>query len=290
MKSARVRAAASTAHVLIVVKWSQLQDLPFFFSHRGTTNCTTRNVTLRETRGRVVPETMRAAFALARLCTRPRSLCTRARDASDRAASLGAYGAKGTKGSGLSLIGSRGRGALTAEQLAALERGELVADLDLEAGDVLMEVLAEDHRHGKRNLEFLEGGDGAHGANDGKDDDAPLGSGPKVAHRQYLTNAGVGPGTQYQRQQAAQRQRLEIAESNSFDYRMPKEVKAAREHERRSRAKMREHDVIENRIQEAMATGAFDNLAGAGKPLSREENVFEQISGDAMVRSDGHPL
>ena len=87
----------------------------------------------------------------------------------------------------------------------------------------------------------------------------------------------------FQRQQAAQQRRLEIAQSNAFDYHMPKEAKAAREHERRSRAKMREHDVVENRIQEAMATGAFDNLPGAGKPLKREENVFEQISGDAMA-------
>ena len=200
-----------------------------------------------------------------------------------RASALGAYGSKSTKGTGASLIGSRGRGALTKEQLEALERGEFVADDELEAGDVLMEVLAEDHRLKRnRNLEFAEGGFDADEEVD--DDDGPkLTNGPRVAHRRYLTAPGVGPGTAFQRQQAAQRQRLETAEANAFDYQLPAAVKRQREHERRSRAKLREHDVIENRIQEAMADGAFDNLPGAGKPLSREENVFEQMSGDAMA-------
>lgn len=179
-------------------------------------------------------------------------------------------------------MGSRGRGALTEEELAALERGELQADQELEAGDVLMEVLAEDHRLKKtRSLEF---GDGESAGSGGADDDAPQQTaGPRVAHRKYLTHGGVGPGTAYQRQQAAQRLRLETAEAHAFDYRMPQQVKDQREHERRSRAKMREHDVIENRIQEAMASGAFDDLPGAGKPLKQEENVFEAISGDAMA-------
>ena len=83
--------------------------------------------------------------------------------------------------------------------------------------------------------------------------------------------------------QAAQRQRLEAAEAHAFDYRLPNEVKRQREHERRSRARLRSHDVIENRIQEAMASGAFDDLPGAGKPLQREENVFEAMSGDALA-------
>mmetsp|Transcript_76730 Transcript_76730/g.152109 ORF Transcript_76730/g.152109 Transcript_76730/m.152109 type:complete len:82 (+) Transcript_76730:312-557(+) len=64
---------------------------------------------------------------------------------------------------------------------------------------------------------------------------------------------------------------------------MPEEAKRQREHERRSRARLREHDVIENRIQEAMVAGAFDNLPGAGKPLNREENVFEAMSGEALA-------
>ena len=221
------------------------------------------------------------AASRASVCARVRRLCT----SDTRGAALGAYGGKGSKGSGKSLMGSkaRGRGAhLTIEELAALERGELQADLDLDAGDVLMEVLAEDHRHRKdsRSLEFLEGGSSRAG---GANDEEVRRAEPRIAHRQYLTDAGVGPGTMFQRQQAAQQRRLEIAQSNAFDYHMPKEAKAAREHERRSRAKMREHDVVENRIQEAMSTGAFDNLPGAGKPLKREENVFEQISGDAMA-------
>ena len=76
--------------------------------------------------------------------------------ATSRDAALGAYGSKGTRGSGQSLIGgkSRGTGALTVEQRAQLEAGELEVDMELEAGDVLMEVLAEDHRcvaSGRRN-------------------------------------------------------------------------------------------------------------------------------------------
>ena len=41
--------------------------------------------------------------------------------------------------------------------------------------------------------------------------------------------------------------------------------------------------MIENRIQEAMATGAFDDLPGRGKPLPIAENPFEAMSGDALA-------
>ena len=208
----------------------------------------------------------------------------------ERSASLGAYGARGTRGSGVSLMGGkrRGAGALTADEQERLARGEFEdagVDDTLEAGDVLMEVLAEDHRHKLVKLEFVDddGQEGGPGASGDGDEKPALTSGPKLAHRRYLTAPGVGPGTAYQRQQASQRQRLEAAEAHAFDYRMPAEAKKQREHERRSRARLRSHDVIENRIQEAMATGAFDNLPGAGKPIQRDENVFESMSGDALA-------
>jgi len=67
----------------------------------------------------------------------------------------GAVGSRGSRGSGQSLMGSRGRGALTAEQLAALEDGTYRAETELDGGDVLMEVLAEDHRRAHR-VEFAD--------------------------------------------------------------------------------------------------------------------------------------
>lgn len=229
------------------------------------------------------------------LRTSRRLLCT-----AENAGSLGAYGKRGTRGSGKSLMGSklRGQGALSKEDKAAMAAGDLGQDGDhdiddtLEAGDVLMEVLAEDFRH-RRTVEY-----------DRKEDDTgevitdaerqrqaaeeakaslPPPRGPRLAQRAYLSHPGVGSGNQYQRQQMAARQKLEAAESAAFNYAMPAEAKAQREHDRRSRARLREHDVIENRIQEAMATGAFDDLPGRGKPLPVNDNVFEAISGEAMA-------
>ena len=105
----------------------------------------------------------------------------------------------------MSLIGSKGRGALSADELAKLEAGELVADDSLDASDVLMEVIAEDHRHKLVKLEFATDGGGGGGrpdADDADDDDGkPLSSGPRLAHRRYLTAPGVGPGTVFQRQE-----------------------------------------------------------------------------------------
>ena len=228
------------------------------------------------------------------LTARVRNLADTA-DTADTAApgrnvALGAYGAKGSKGSGKSLMGSkrRGTGALTSEEAAAIESGDIgwdgsrMADDELDAGDVLMEVLAEDHRHKLVHVEFVsDDGRGEQPVTDDPAQDAPRG--PKLAHRKYLTSPGVGPGTAYQRQQMAQRQRLEAAESAAFDYALPDSVKKAREHEKRSRARLRDHDVIENRIQEAMLAGAFDDLPGRGKPLTRDENPFEAMSGDAVA-------
>jgi hypothetical protein len=226
---------------------------------------------------------------LRRLPARALSSSAAGEEGSERAASLGAYGAKRSRGSGKSLMGSVGRGALTAEQLAALEAGEFVADETLEAGDVLMEVLAEDHRHKLVHVEFTAGDDAGRadgdgdGDGDGDDERPELRGGPRLAHRQYLTAPGVGQGTVFERQAAAQKQRLSVAEAHAFDYQLPPEVKRQREHERRSRGRLKAHDVIENRIQEAMASGAFDDLPGHGKPLTREENPFEAISGDELA-------
>ena len=34
---------------------------------------------------------------------------------------------------------------------------------------------------------------------------------------------------------------------------------------------------------QAMASGAFDDLPGMGKPLQHEENVWESMAGEAMA-------
>eukprot|EP00965_Chrysotila_dentata_P225088 6194554-Pleurochrysis_carterae.AAC.1 len=60
----------------------------------------------------------------------------------------------------------------------------------------------------------------------------------------------------------AQQRRLESAMESAFTYQLPPEARAAREAAARSRARQREFDIIESRIEEAMVDGAFDNLPG----------------------------
>lgn len=200
---------------------------------------------------------------------------------------VGAFGSRGTQGSGKSLIGSasRGTGGLTAEERQRMAAGdEYFADDTLHSGDVLMEVLAEDHRFAKL-VEHTTLGDGEAPRDDGDDEEPQLPDGPSglgMEHRAFLTHAGVGHGTPSERERMAQKQRLSQAEEHVFTYKAPPELKKQREHERKSKAKQRDHDVIENKIQEAMAGGAFDDLPGSGKPLSQEVNVFEAISGEAL--------
>ena len=261
---------------------------------------------------------VRTAAAQVRLCatsTKGGKADDAARASWRKSTNLGAFGSKSTRGSGVSLMGGkrRGQGALTPAEREALAAGKFEdsgVDDELEAGDVLMEVLAEDHRFQRNRLEFLidDGVKADERGNDEKDKALPPPSGPRVAHRQYLTHSGVGVGTIYERQAAAAKQRLERAQSHAFDYQMPEEARKQREHEKRSRARLREHDVIENRIQvsgitpflvrpflysfsfdrymyaqEAMATGAFDDLPGQGKPLISNENPFEAMSGEALA-------
>ena len=75
----------------------------------------------------------------ARLCARRtaihatrRLLCTDNKAAAERTSTLGAYGKASTRGSGLSLMGSksRGQGALSAEDKERLARGEIGLDGD----------------------------------------------------------------------------------------------------------------------------------------------------------------
>ena len=202
---------------------------------------------------------------------------------------LGAYGSRGSRGSGKSLMGSKSRG-IRQEDLAALAEGLHQADDELDAGDVLMEVLAEDHRR-SRTIDFLQANAGDEGEASGPPEDPkPLATGKRVAHRRYLINSDVGPGTIFQRQAAQQHRRLEGAVRNAFDYKQPEEVKQQREHDQRSRARQRDHDVIENRIQEAFVNGAFDNLPGAGKPLQVMRDINYRIPNQQIEAFRGQLL
>ena len=153
-----------------------------------------------------------------------------------------------------------------------------------------MEVLAEDHRS-VRTVEFGDVAD-RRSAHDRAEQDAeeerkalpdPNEKHRGAAYRRFLTHDGVGPGTQWQREKASMRLRAQAATEAAFEYRLPPEAKAAKEAHKRSQARMREHDVVENRIQEGMASGSFDHLKGHGKPLELDENVYETLSGDAVA-------
>lgn len=224
---------------------------------------------------------------------------TLSRDADDTAKNtslIGAIGSRGARGSGKSLMGSAARGARSAKEIEMLKSGahgwdgEHSTDQMLEGSDVLMEVLAEDHRSA-RTVEFADAGDlaGAHqrAAEDAKAQQEPkilpAPKGPLAAQRKYLSHRGVSGNTVFARQHEAGRMKAEAAFDAAFVHRMPDEAKAAREAHARSRARQRDHDIVENRIQEAMASGAFEQLPGMGKPLSQEENVWEAIAGEAMA-------
>ena len=194
---------------------------------------------------------------------------------------VGAVGSKKAVGSGKSLMGSRARGGS--------KHAESYTE-ELESGDVLMEVLAEDHRS-VRTVEFGDVAD-RRSAHDRAEQDAeeerkalpdPNEKHRGAAYRRFLTHDGVGPGTQWQREKASMRLRAQAATEAAFEYRLPPEAKAAKEAHKRSQARMREHDVVENRIQEGMASGSFDHLKGHGKPLELDENVYETLSGDAVA-------
>jgi len=183
---------------------------------------------------------------------------------------------------------------MTTDQMAALEAGGELLDTELEAGDVLMEVLAEDHRRAravefKEELSVSELGDRQKAGSDSESDRLPPPPSWRpqkdAARRRYLTHDvhDVSPNNVFSRARVAANRRLDVASESAFSYRLPKEAQDARQAAARSRARQREHDVIESRIEEAMAAGVFDNLPGAGKPLPTDHNIFEEISGEALA-------
>ena len=101
-------------------------------------------------------------------------------------------------------------------------------------------------------------------------------------HRQFLDNGGIGTGTPSQRQAQAQKYRAFKANEAVFERRMgqltaqyeDRLVTAERDRVKKQRTKNQMERLVEDLIQEGMANGAFDNLAGAGKPLPERPPDF----------------
>lgn len=96
-------------------------------------------------------------------------------------------------------------------------------------------------------------------------------------HRQYLSNEGIGVGTPFQRQKQYQQVRAMKAQERVLEHRidkaaagentlMSKEGNHFRKHAIKTKYGIER--VVEDLIQEAMSKGDFNNLDGAGKPLS----------------------
>ncbi|KAL7739010.1 hypothetical protein ACLKA6_017686 [Drosophila palustris] len=96
-------------------------------------------------------------------------------------------------------------------------------------------------------------------------------------HRQYLSNDGIGIGTPFQRQKQYQQVRAMKAQERVLEHRIEKAAageatlmsKGGNYYGRHAiKTKYGIERVVEDLIQEAMSKGDFNNLNGAGKPLS----------------------
>ncbi|KAH8273587.1 hypothetical protein KR018_002666 [Drosophila ironensis] len=96
-------------------------------------------------------------------------------------------------------------------------------------------------------------------------------------HRQYLSNEGIGVGTPFQRQKQYQQVRAMKAQERVLEHRIDKAAAGENTLMSKGGSHFRKHAiktkygidrVVEDLIQEAMSKGDFNNLSGAGKPLS----------------------
>jgi len=103
-------------------------------------------------------------------------------------------------------------------------------------------------------------------------------------HLEYAGNSGVSIAKRFAE---AQESRAKQAMQHATDYLMPKQLLEAREEHVRSklRSSRRGRDsLVESSIQQALASGELENLAGQGQPLARrEECPFEKMSGMAVA-------
>ncbi|KAL1138274.1 hypothetical protein AAG570_009963, partial [Ranatra chinensis] len=96
-------------------------------------------------------------------------------------------------------------------------------------------------------------------------------------HRQYLSYGGVGSGTPFQREKQYWKHRAATAHASITDYKITNldpicEKNAVVKREDKKKAKKIKtglgiERLVEDLIQESMARGEFNNLAGSGKPL-----------------------
>ncbi|KAH8400608.1 hypothetical protein KR222_008375, partial [Zaprionus bogoriensis] len=101
-------------------------------------------------------------------------------------------------------------------------------------------------------------------------------------HRQYLSHDGIGLGTPFQRQKQHQQVRAMQAQQSVLTHRIAKAAAGEKELMRKGGSYYGKHAiktkygvdrVVEDLIQEAMSKGDFNNLNGAGKPLSSAQNM-----------------
>ncbi|XP_030385601.1 dnaJ homolog subfamily C member 28 [Scaptodrosophila lebanonensis] len=88
-------------------------------------------------------------------------------------------------------------------------------------------------------------------------------------HRQYLSNEGIGTGTPYQRQKQYQQVRAMKAQERVLEHRIGKTGYFSKH---AIKTKYGIERIVEDLIQEAMSKGDFNNLSGAGKPLSSAQS------------------
>ncbi|XP_064554143.1 dnaJ homolog subfamily C member 28 [Drosophila montana] len=100
-------------------------------------------------------------------------------------------------------------------------------------------------------------------------------------HRQYLSNDGIGVGTPTQRQKQHQQVRAMRAQERVLEHRIEKAAAEEGALMRKGGSYYGKHAiktkygidrVVEDLIQEAMSKGDFNNLNGAGKPLSSAQS------------------
>ena len=105
-----------------------------------------------------------------------------------------------------------------------------------------------------------------------------------VNSRRHLDYQGDDGASIFERARETQERRAVSAMQAATDHMMPKASREAREEHVRSQLRSsgpRGRDMlVENAIERAHRSGAFENLEGAGKPLeAREENPYEDMSG-----------
>ncbi|XP_034100834.1 dnaJ homolog subfamily C member 28-like [Drosophila albomicans] len=135
--------------------------------------------------------------------------------------------------------------------------------------DEAFRVLQEKFAKGRRNIS--------------ENDDEPLEFDIKHTapqHRQYLSNDGIGIGTPFQRQKQYQQVRAMKAQERVLEHRIEKAAAGESDLMQKKpgggsyygkhaiKTKYGIERVVEDLIQEAMSKGDFNNLNGAGKPLS----------------------